>query len=80
MEAAPSTLNASVIAVKVTVNDRTQELDLGSTIADLLNRLGITVKHVAVEVNGELIPREQHESFQLSDEDRIEVVTLVGGG
>ena len=74
------TLEASVISVNVTVNDRPQAMDSGSTIADLLKRLDITVRHVAVEVNGELIPREQHNEYQLSDDDRIEVVTLVGGG
>ena len=37
-------------------------------------------RHVAVEVNGDLVPRERHPDFQLSNEDRVEVVTLVGGG
>lgn len=80
VESIPSAFDASVISVNVTVNDRPQELGSGATIADLLNQLAITVRHVAVEVNGDLIPREKHDGFQLSDDDRIEVVTLVGGG
>jgi sulfur carrier protein len=66
--------------LNVTVNDQLHTLEPESTITDLLEQLGITVRHVAVEVNGDLVPRERHPDFQLSNEDRVEVVTLVGGG
>lgn len=66
--------------MNVWVNDRECELDDGGTIRDLLDRLGVTVRHVAVEVNGLLVPRERHHEHRLAAEDRIEVVTLVGGG
>ena len=64
----------------MTVNDQLHTLEPESTITDLLEQLGITVRHVAVEVNGDLVPRERRPDFQLSNEDRVEVVTLVGGG
>jgi len=35
---------------------------------------------VAVEVNREIVPRSQHEGFQLQDNDRVEVVFAIGGG
>ena len=66
--------------VQLVVNDRELELAGQATIKDLLHYLEVTVRHVAVEVNGKLIPRAEHESHQLQAGDRVEVVTLVGGG
>jgi sulfur carrier protein len=42
--------------------------------------LGIIQPHVAVEVNLEVVPRAEHRDTILNDGDRVEVVTLVGGG
>lgn len=50
------------------------------TVADLLNELDLSPQRVAVEVNLELVPRSQHGERRLSADDRLEVVTLVGGG
>ncbi|MEZ6105156.1 MAG: sulfur carrier protein ThiS [Pirellulaceae bacterium] len=66
--------------MQLVVNDRELELAGQATIKDLLRHLEVTVRHVAVEVNGELIRRAEHESHQLQAGDRVEVVTLVGGG
>ncbi len=67
-------------AVLVSVNDSNVELPDAASIRDLLDRLQVTVRHVAVEVNGELVPRLRHAEHRLADGDRVEVVTLVGGG
>jgi sulfur carrier protein len=66
--------------VNILVNGTPRELPDGSTIAALLSRLEVTAKHVAVEVNLELVPRARHGEYQLREADRLEVVTLVGGG
>jgi sulfur carrier protein len=50
------------------------------TIADLVAELGLRPQLVAVEVNGQLVPRGKHASQLLSDGDQLEIVTLVGGG
>lgn len=50
------------------------------TIADLLAELKIENRYCAVERNRDVVPREQHAASQLQPGDRIEVVTLVGGG
>lgn len=50
------------------------------TIADLVAELGLRPQLVAVEVNGDLAPRGKHATFAISEGDKIEVVTLVGGG
>jgi sulfur carrier protein len=50
------------------------------TVAELLTELNLSPQRVAVEVNLELVPRSQHGERRLAAEDRLEVVTLVGGG
>ena len=62
------------------VNGCEREIARESTIADLMSELDLRPQHVAVEVNLELVPRAQHSQHRLADGDRLEVVTLVGGG
>jgi sulfur carrier protein len=66
--------------MNIEVNGQTRELPEGSTIANLLGELGVTQPHVAVEVNSEVVPRAVHRETRLKAGDRVEVVTLVGGG
>ena len=66
--------------MQITVNDEAREVAAGTTIADLLEELGMRPKFVAVERNMELVPRARHAECQLAENDRLEVVTLVGGG
>jgi thiamine biosynthesis protein ThiS len=67
-------------SITISLNEDPRQLAGGTTIADLLAELGLTAKHVAVEVNLELIPRSLHAERRLADGDRLEIVTLVGGG
>ena len=53
---------------------------IGGSIADLTALLELPSRQIAVEVNEVLIPREQHALHQLQLGDRVEIVTLVGGG
>lgn len=66
--------------MQVVVNGHTQSVDEGVTIAQLLDSLHLTGKHVAVEVNLELVPHQRQAEHHLADGDRLEIVTLVGGG
>jgi sulfur carrier protein len=66
--------------VKVFINGTPRELPEGTTIAALLEQLQVAGRQVAVEVNLELVPRAQHPEHRLREADRLEVVTLVGGG
>jgi len=66
--------------MKIEVNGETRELPDGTSISELLSELGVTQPHVAVELNLEVVPRAQHADTALRDGDRLEVVTLVGGG
>jgi thiamine biosynthesis protein ThiS len=66
--------------VEITVNGQTRRVEDGITVAALLEELGLADKYVAVEVNLSLVPRLRHGEHQLADGDRLEIVTLVGGG
>lgn len=64
----------------ITVNDKSRDITEGASVADLLDALNMTGKPVAVEVNLQLVPRPQHAEHRLAEGDRLEIVTLVGGG
>jgi sulfur carrier protein len=66
--------------MRIAVNGQDREVAADTTIAQLIDELGIEARHVAVEVNLELVPRAQHGEHRLQNGDRLEVVTLVGGG
>jgi sulfur carrier protein len=50
------------------------------TIADLINTLNVAGKRIAIECNGEIIPRSQFEEVVLNEGDKLEIVGAVGGG
>jgi sulfur carrier protein len=66
--------------IEITVNGEPRRAPPGMTIAALLAELGVEPRQVAVEVNLELVPRGRHAEHALAAGDRLEVVTLVGGG
>lgn len=66
--------------MQIVVNGSPREIGPGLSVAGLLEELKIEPKHVAVEVNLELVPRARHAERMLAPGDRLEVVTLVGGG
>ena len=66
--------------MEIAVNDESRRVAEGTTVAQLLEELGLAAKYVAVEVNLQLVPRQEHPRHRLADGDRLEIVTLVGGG
>jgi sulfur carrier protein len=66
--------------MRIVVNDQTRNLADDATVAALLDELKLAGKPVAVEVNLELVPRQRHAQHRLAEGDRLEIVTLVGGG
>jgi thiamine biosynthesis protein ThiS len=67
-------------ALQIVVNSEPCQAAEGTTVAQLLQQLGLGTKIVAVEVNLRLVPRAQHADCALRAGDRVEIVTLVGGG
>jgi sulfur carrier protein len=66
--------------MQLIVNGAPQAVPDGTTVADLLAIMSLAGKRVAVERNGEIVPKSQHPQVPLADGDRLEIVVAVGGG
>ncbi|QLC72820.1 sulfur carrier protein ThiS [Pseudomonas sp. LPB0260] len=66
--------------MRIQLNGEAFELPDGQTVADLLGRLDLAGRRIAVELNLDIVPRSQHASTALRDGDRVEVVHAIGGG
>lgn len=66
--------------MQIVVNDEPREIPAGTTVAGLLEEIGMQPRYVAVERNLQLVPRATHSECVLEENDRLEIVTLVGGG
>lgn len=62
------------------LNGQTRQAADGLLISQLLDELGYTGKRLAVERNGEIVPKSRHDSTRLADGDKLEIVVAVGGG
>jgi thiamine biosynthesis protein ThiS len=66
--------------VEISVNGETRQVEDGCSVAKLLAELKLQPRYLAVERNQQLVPRATHAASVLQPGDRIEIVTLVGGG
>lgn len=66
--------------IEIVVNDESIQIPEGSSVTDLLKILDVRTKAIAVEINRTVIPGQDHGTTILNANDRLEVVTLVGGG
>lgn len=66
--------------MQIQVNGEPQEFPGGISVQELLAALGLTGKRLAVELNAEIVPRSQHDSVRLQENDQIEIVHAIGGG
>ncbi|MCE9619003.1 MAG: sulfur carrier protein ThiS [Planctomycetes bacterium] len=66
--------------MEIHVNGEARTCESVRTVAELLHHLGRGGAPCAVEVNQKLVPKSQHPAHPLKDGDRVELVTLVGGG
>ncbi|MBS25232.1 MAG: thiamine biosynthesis protein ThiS [Gammaproteobacteria bacterium] len=66
--------------MEVIINGDQHLIDSSNSLMDLLVSLEMTQGQIAVELNGEIIPKSTFEQQQLSDGDKIEIVQAIGGG
>ena len=66
--------------ISITLNGDPESIQDDATVHDLLERLELTGKRIAVEVNREIIPRSLHLTTALKDGDQVEIVNAIGGG
>lgn len=66
--------------MQILVNGERRDATLGTTVDDLLRELAIHSDRVAVEVNLEVLDRQEFARRGLRDGDRIEIISFIGGG
>jgi len=66
--------------IQIMVNGSGQSHPGPLTVGDLLQQMALGGKKIAVERNGEIVPRAAHAATVLADGDRLEIVVAVGGG
>jgi len=67
-------------AITLVINGEPEVLASPLTVAELLATKGLAGKRLAVERNGDIVPRGRHEATELRDGDTLEIVVAVGGG
>ena len=65
--------------VEVTLNGKHKRLE-SNKLSDLISISNLENKRFAIEINNEIVPKSQHDSFLITNQDKIEIVEAVGGG
>ena len=66
--------------MRVTLNGKTETIEAELTVADLLTHLDLEPVRVAVEINEDVVSRGRYTETPIREDDKIEIVTFVGGG
>ncbi|HLP97918.1 MAG TPA: sulfur carrier protein ThiS [Sideroxyarcus sp.] len=66
--------------INISINGEPRQFPSGTTVTTLIEAMGLTGKRIALERNGEIVPRSIFTTQQLSDGDKMEIVVAVGGG
>lgn len=66
--------------ITLEVNGKPETCSPQTTLPQLLEKMGLNPRLIAVEYNGEILHRQYWETTQIKTGDRLEIVTIVGGG
>ena len=66
--------------MNITINGEQRTLDGELNLQQLISILELENKRLAIEVNQEIVPRSEHASYILKQDDKVEVVQAIGGG
>ena len=66
--------------IQIVVNGAQQSLPASLAMSELIAQMALAGKKIAVERNGEIVPKSAHGSTLVRDGDRLEIVVAVGGG
>jgi len=69
-----------MIGMEIVLNGQAKTLAGPLSVAALVAELGFTGKRIAVERNGEIVPKSTHDQVMVAAGDRLEIVVAVGGG
>ena len=65
---------------KIQLNGDPYEINYGTNLNELLNKLKIQKNKVAIEVNGEIVEKNKYQNLILDKDDKVEIVHFIGGG
>jgi sulfur carrier protein len=68
------------VVIELVINGESRTFPAPLTVAQLVDALDLGGKRIAIERNGEIVPRSQHADTPLAGGDRLEIVVAVGGG
>lgn len=66
--------------MNILLNGETRDIVEGTLLSQLIEQLGLTGKRLAVEINREIVPRSEHNTYIIQQNDAIEIVHAIGGG
>lgn len=66
--------------IALTINGESRTFEQALTCRQLLEKLELAGKRVAIEKNGDIVPRSRHDAEMVGEGDRLEIVVAVGGG
>ena len=66
--------------MELTINGEPRALPEPLSVADLVSELGVTGRRIALELNGEILPRGEFAATMLAPGDKLEIVQAIGGG
>ncbi len=72
-------MNNSNVA-KIQLNGDPYEINHGTNLNELLDKLKLQKNKVAIEVNGEIVERTKYQNLILNKNDKVEIVHFIGGG
>ena len=65
---------------KIQLNGDPYEINNGTNLNELLNKLKIQKNKVAIEINGEIVQKDKYANLVLNKDDKVEIVHFIGGG
>jgi len=66
--------------MNIIINGENRDLDQNTSLKQLVTLLGMENKRLAIEVNESIVPRSEYADYQLSENDKVEIVQAIGGG
>ena len=76
----PRTLTLPVTVMQIVVNGENTAVSEGITLTELVGRLQLAGQRLAIELNGDIVPRSRWPDVRLNHGDRAEIVRAIGGG
>jgi sulfur carrier protein len=66
--------------ITLSINGQQRQFPASLRLSELITELDLAGKRVAIELNGEIVPRSQHAAVSIKQGDQLEIVVAVGGG